>query len=105
MKVRAVLFDVRYNFWLGDKEKSGSICYRKFSGKGVDFNMWKVKVLTLVGHEQSDIYLKKTKDNFISPSPTVYPQLLKCLYIRCSKNSLKKKLFRFYLSFYFVKGY
>ena len=83
MNVSTVL-DVRYNLWRGDKENSGSIYYRKFSGKGVDFNMWKVKVLALVRHKQFDIYLKKTKDNSISPSPTVSPQLLKtlkmCLY-------------------------
>ena len=42
---------------MGDEEKSTSIRYVKFSGKGSDFNEWKIKTLSLARRKNFDVYL------------------------------------------------
>ena len=42
---------------MGDEEKSSSVRYVKFSGKGSDFNEWKIKTLSLVRRKRFDTYL------------------------------------------------
>ena len=44
---------------MSDKEKSGSVRYVKFTGKGKDFNEWKVKTLALARRKGFDRYLKE----------------------------------------------
>ena len=55
---------------MGDEEKSTSIRYVKFSGKGSDFNEWKIKTLSLARRKKFDVYLledssKSTDKNVI----------------------------------------
>ena len=42
---------------MGDEEKSTSVRYVKFSGKGSDFNEWKIKTLSLARRKKFDTYL------------------------------------------------
>ena len=44
---------------MSEEEKSGSVRYVKFTGKGKDFNEWKVKTLALARRKGFDKYLKE----------------------------------------------
>ena len=52
----------------GDTEKSGSIRYVKFSGKGADFNEWKIKTLALARRKNFAVYLKEDCTRSTTPS-------------------------------------
>ena len=62
-----------------DTEKSGSVRYVKFSGKGSEFNEWKVKVLALARRKNFGQYLKedRSKDaNFEKGNADALDQLV-----------------------------
>ena len=44
---------------MSEEEKSSSVRYVKFSGKGSDFNEWKVKTLALARRKGFAKYLKE----------------------------------------------
>ena len=44
---------------MSDEEKSSSVRFVKFTGKGKDFHEWKVKTLALARRKGFDMYLKK----------------------------------------------
>ena len=52
---------------MGDEERSTSVRYVKFSGRGSDFNEWKIKTLSLARRKKFDVYLledgSKSTDN------------------------------------------
>ena len=48
---------------MSDEEKSSSVRYVKFTGKGKDFHEWKVKTLALARRKGFDRYLKEDLEN------------------------------------------
>ena len=48
---------------MSEEEKSSSIRYVKFTGKGKDFHEWKVKTLALARRKGFDKYLKEDLEN------------------------------------------
>ena len=44
---------------MSDEDKSTSVRYVKFSGKGSDFNEWKIKTLSLARRKKFDVYLRE----------------------------------------------
>ena len=42
---------------MGNEEKSTNVRYVRFTGKGSDFNEWKIKTLSLARRKKFDTYL------------------------------------------------
>ena len=70
---------------MGDEEKNTSIRYAKFSGKGSDFNEWKIKTLSLARRKKFDLYLledgrkstdKDVVDNYDNGNADTWDQLV-----------------------------
>ena len=70
---------------MGDEERSTSVRYVKFSGRGSDFNEWKIKTLSLARRKKFDVYLledgsKSTDndvvDNYVNGNADAWDQLV-----------------------------